>query len=591
MWSRKVMDAHDIPNVSVSKMKRFLELNGLGVKDGYACLITSCKFCTSATEDSALFVNKVTGFYQCSNCGISGQWSTLQNQINKKGEGELPKPKHVIKVDPADSKWRELSEKLQNLSSLPPDERSKIIEKFDLKGLSKNVITQLGILVDSEKTTLYFPLKNAQNCVVGFKELNLQDSEITVPSNNCSGVLRLSHPDDEKRTDNPKQAIIVHSLKDLVALSAYSLPYDKICLPHGLLSLPQELLPLLEQYKKIVLWFGNDTASWDSAKNFAKKLDERRCYFVRPIESQPAPHIAHKNELNFSEIVKSSQPICPDSVTTFSSLREELLAELQNKNNTQGVKWKRFPGLNNILKGHRRGELSILTGPTGCGKTTLMSELSLDLAMQGVTTLWGSFEIKNHRLARTMLQQYCMLPLEQNLKDFEFWADQFEKLPLYFLTFHGQQNLQVVMEAVEHVTYVYDIAHVIIDNVQFMLGLGEKENMYIDRFYRQDLIIAAFRSFATKRNCHVTLVIHPRKEREGEQLSANSIFGSAKASQEADNVFIIQHKQHSQTAELNKYLQVAKNRFCGDLGIVPLQFHKDSRSFSKSKEKAEGEEF
>lgn len=73
------------------------------------------------------------GFYQCSNCGISGQWSTLQNQINKKGEGELPKPKHVIKVDPADSKWRELSEKLQNLSSLPPDERSKIIEKFDLK--------------------------------------------------------------------------------------------------------------------------------------------------------------------------------------------------------------------------------------------------------------------------------------------------------------------------------------------------------------------------------------------------------------------------------------------------------------------------
>lgn len=49
-----------------------------------------------------------------------------------------------------------------------------------------------------------------------------------------------------------------------------------------------------------------------------------------------------------------------------------------------GIKWKRFPALNELLRGHRRGELTLLTGPTGCGKTTFLSELSLDLAMQGV---------------------------------------------------------------------------------------------------------------------------------------------------------------------------------------------------------------
>ena len=47
------------------------------------------------------------------------------------------------------------------------------------------------------------------------------------------------------------------------------------------------------------------------------------------------------------------------------------------------------------------------------------------------------------------------------------------------------------------------------------------------------------RRFATAHNCHVTLVIHPRKESE-ESLSANSIFGGAKATQEADNVILIQ---------------------------------------------------
>ena len=49
------------------------------------------------------------------------------------------------------------------------------------------------------------------------------------------------------------------------------------------------------------------------------------------------------------------------------------------------VQWQRFPKLTSILKGHRPGELTVFTGPTGSGKTTLMSELSLDLCKQGVS--------------------------------------------------------------------------------------------------------------------------------------------------------------------------------------------------------------
>lgn len=83
---------------------------------------------------------------------------------------------------------------------------------------------------------------------------------------------------------------------------------------------------------------------------------------------------------------------------------------------------------------------------SGCGKTTFISEYSLDLALQGVNTLWGSFEIRNARLARTMLQQMVGVPLDENLQNFNTFADNFEKLPIYFMTFHGQQNIKVVME-------------------------------------------------------------------------------------------------------------------------------------------------
>ena len=83
-----------------------------------------------------------------------------------------------------------------------------------------------------------------------------------------------------------------------------------------------------------------------------------------------------------------------------------------------------------------------VSGPTGSGKTTFISEYALDLSMNGVNTLWGSFEINNVRLAKIMLTQFSLQRLEDNLEQYDTWADRFEELPLYFMTFHGQQNIK-----------------------------------------------------------------------------------------------------------------------------------------------------
>ena len=70
---------------------------------------------------------------------------------------------------------------------------------------------------------------------------------------------------------------------------------------------------------------------------------------------------------------------------------------------------------------------------------------------------------------------------------------------------------------------------------------------------------------------HVTLVVHPRKEDESSKLSISSFFGSAKATQEADTVIIIQND-----ANRRKYLDVKKNRFDGTLGYTPIYFQNKS---------------
>ena len=51
--------------------------------------------------------------------------------------------------------------------------------------------------------------------------------------------------------------------------------------------------------------------------------------------------------------------------------------------------------------------------------------------------------------------------------------------------------------------------------------------------------MSKLRNFASERNCQICLVIHPKKVDDDDDLNIASIFGSAKATQEADNIFVL----------------------------------------------------
>jgi twinkle protein len=205
------------------------------------------------------------------------------------------------------------------------------------------------------------------------------------------------------------------------------------------------------------------------------------------------------------------------------------------------------------------------------GKTTMLSQLSIDFAKVGAKTLWGSFEIKNHRLARKMLQQYhsgggpfLELPREQREKV----ADDFETLPLLFMNFHSGTELDEVLGCMEFAVYRDDVQHIILDNLQFMMPRESsfKASGGFAKFASQDYAIDKFRNFATEKNVNIILVIHPKKDDDKSSLGISSVFGTAKATQEADAILILQRD------EKKTYLDLKKNRYDGDLGKINLGF-------------------
>ncbi|XP_071318160.1 twinkle mtDNA helicase [Trachinotus anak] len=580
--------------ITVTDIKQYIRSKDISFHDGYSCLhIPSIFVDASARKDGfSLFIDKTTGQFLCKDTLVEGGWEDLQDCLEvMQKEGQDFLSPHVLlgypdSVEEQEERERELREVQRIWSSsvpltdLPEDEAQLIKTMFQITKVSNATLKKFGVRLFKPTKSLVFPwFGGPDSSLKGVKLLSAQNTdtervtynEATLPK--CSSYYNLFGLPLVGRMDS-EVVLTGHELDTLAVSQATGLP--SVALPRGVSCLPPVLLPYLEQFKRVTLWLGGDIRSWEASKIFSRKLGLRRCSLVRPGEYRPCPVEALAQGKNLSRIINTSIPAAHKSIVSFKQLREDVFGELLNTEQVAGVKWTRFPELNRILKGHRKGELTVFTGPTGSGKTTFISELALDLCMQGVNTLWGSFEINNVRLAKIMLTQFAMQRLEENLEQYDFWADKFEELPLYFMTFHGQQNIKTVLDTMQHAVYLYDINHVIIDNLQFMMG---QENLSVDKFAVQDHIIGAFRKFATNTSCHVTLIIHPRKEEDDRELQTASIFGSAKASQEADNVLILQEKKLV-TCPGRRSLQVTKNRFDGDVGIFPLDFIKASLTFS-----------
>ncbi|XP_045613950.1 mitochondrial DNA helicase isoform X1 [Procambarus clarkii] len=525
----------------------------------------SCSTKDSETRVQEIFVDKNSGYFVCPWCNRDGPWEELMHLLNSREDS--------LTIE-------QLNAYLATLLPIA-DVGEDILRDSPLKNVSICTLKEFGARVTSDETRVVVPITNRQSEVVGFESISLLHyfpqiiRRYVIGERKAFGLV--------KRSRRQQKVIVVPTSCDVLVLAEHNI---------SAVSLPSSDAEALEEYlincgkNEVVLWYCGEAPPRPLLMSLLQAGVS--CSLVNSSNDGPV-HTKSLEEIQAA--LKDTIPVFSETAITFQQLKDKIYQRLTNREETYGVPWKRFLDLNALLLGHRPGEMTVLTGPTGSGKTTFMAEYSLDLCSQGVKTLWGSFEVSIVRLCEVMLQQFSGAPLPQDLATFNRLASQFSMLPLHFLTYHGQHSTTSVIKAMTEAVKVWGIQHVIIDNLQFMLGTSDQP---IDRWWEQDKTVAAFRRFATVNNCHVSLVVHPKKVPAGQPLSIESVFGGAKVTQEADNVLILQVKDGFTINQSKKILQVVKNRYGGQLGMVPLKFHKDSLTLSscfrnKNKEKASTE--
>lgn len=110
----------------------------------------------------------------------------------------------------------------------------------------------------------------------------------------------------------------------------------------------------------------------------------------------------------------------------------------------------------------------------------------------------------------------------------------------------------------------------VLDTLQFFLS---EQAEGIKRFDLQDKVMARLRKIATDYKIHMVVVIHPRKTEDSEDISIHSIYGTSKATQEADNIWIVQNRDNF------RIFDVKKNRYDGEIGKAAMGFNKSTKSF------------
>lgn len=256
---------------------------------------------------------------------------------------------------------------------------------------------------------------------------------------------------------------------------------------------------------------------------------------------------------------KLSQYEGSDKVISF-----EEMSKITKENYKKYVSFKSgIPTLDRILGGFDAGQLVVISGITGEGKTTLARTLTTNFSNQGIKSLWFSYEEDE---AYYFLQNFPELPVAYMPKK------------LTKSTVNWLENR--IWEA----RLKYDIKVVFVDHLHYLVDLARMRNSSLEI----GQIVRNLKLLAKRHNIIFFLICHTKFITFKEEPGLGSTRDSSFIEQEADSVLYIWRAKEDNQSKL----KIAKNRKRGIKNkIVNLMFSNNQLSELEKKRQEEDSPF
>ncbi|PWY56058.1 bifunctional DNA primase/helicase [Legionella qingyii] len=284
-------------------------------------------------------------------------------------------------------------------------------------------------------------------------------------------------------------------------------------------------------FDEINLCLDNDREGQTATLELIERLGRHRCRIVK-LPYKDANECLQKRIIKeqIKKCFDEARTLDPEELRSASLYTEEVIEEFYPNTHTMlgyNPPWQYIQ--NKII--FRPNELSIWTGINGHGKSQLLGHIILSSMQQGARVCIASLEIKPKKLLKRLTRQAAGLaePTPEYIRAILEWYE--DKLWLFDLvgTAKSDRLLEVFLYA--HQRYGIDVF--VIDS--FMkCGIDEED------FKAQKAFIEKICDFKNQYNCHVHIVVHPRKSNDETQMPSKlDCKGTGAITDLADNCFTV----------------------------------------------------
>ncbi|KTD21997.1 bifunctional DNA primase/helicase [Legionella israelensis] len=284
-------------------------------------------------------------------------------------------------------------------------------------------------------------------------------------------------------------------------------------------------------FDEIFLCFDNDKEGQTATIELLERLGRHRCRIVQ-LPYKDANECLQKGvtQKEIQECFENAKTLDPEELKSAKEYAEQVIEAFYP---AEGVHlgyeapWEKARG--KIL--FRPDELSVWTGINGHGKSQFLGQIILHAMQQGARVCIASLEIKPKRLLMRLTRQASALaePSKEYIQAIHEWYE--DKLWLFDLV--GTAKSQRLLDVFLYARQRYGIDVFVIDSLM-KLDIAE------DDYKSQKAFMEQLCDFKNQHNCHIHIVIHPRKG-ANELLPPGKLDnkGTGAISDLADNCFTI----------------------------------------------------
>lgn len=571
----------------IEDARRFASEQGIQTRvRGKELHFKQCPYCRNTTDDKNTFaISLNTGQFKClrASCGAHGNMITLAKDFN------FSLGRDVDEYYNSRRRYRDLTRYPR------PITKTAAVEYLETRGISKAVTERYGISTKKdEDNILVFPFYDEHGSMQ-FAKYRKTDFDKATDKNkewcvsDCKPILfGMEQCDTEIDT-----LILTEGQIDSLSVAEAGLP-NAVSVPtgaNGFTWVPY-CWDFMSQFKTLIV-FG------DHESGHITLLDEMKVRFhgtVKHVRPEDYLDCKDANEL----LQKHGKQAVIDAVNhavMVENPKIKKLSEVQRKDVSQmecmdtGIK-----ELNRTLGGFYFGQLVILTGERGLGKSTLGSQFGTFAVKQGYTTFYYSGELMDWFFQDWFDRQmagpdyingivsnlgYTSYSVDgQHINQIHNWYD--ENCYIYDNTILEDEETESLEGTILNAITQYGCRVILIDNLMTAM----EDDLSSDIYRQQTKFVRSLANMTKQYDVLIMLVVHPRKS-NGFKFQNDDVAGSSNITNLADVVLRYSKPEYDENEPdpADRVLQVTKNRLNGRLiwTGIKLWYNEPSKRISDNK--------